>query len=50
MPGMNGVAAAQEIRRISPATKIVFLAVHDELATATAALGARLYIEIGRWN
>ncbi|PYU20767.1 MAG: hypothetical protein DMG32_21750 [Acidobacteria bacterium] len=29
MPGMNGVAAAQEIRRVSPSTKIVFLTVHD---------------------
>jgi DNA-binding NarL/FixJ family response regulator len=29
MPGMNGVTAATEIRRISPATKIVFLTVHD---------------------
>jgi DNA-binding NarL/FixJ family response regulator len=29
MPGMNGVATATEIRRIAPATKIVFLTVHD---------------------
>jgi len=29
MPGMNGVVAAAEIRRIAPATKIVFLTVHD---------------------
>src|SRR5437016_10201496 len=29
MPGMNGVAAAQEVRRVSPSTKIVFLTVHD---------------------
>jgi DNA-binding NarL/FixJ family response regulator len=29
MPGMNGVKAAQEIRRISPTTKIVLLTVHD---------------------
>jgi DNA-binding NarL/FixJ family response regulator len=30
MPVMNGIKAAQEIRRISPATKIVFLTVHEE--------------------
>jgi DNA-binding NarL/FixJ family response regulator len=29
MPGMNGVSAATEIRRIAPATKIVFLTLHD---------------------
>jgi DNA-binding NarL/FixJ family response regulator len=29
MPGMNGVTAAQEIRRISPITKVVFLTIHD---------------------
>jgi DNA-binding NarL/FixJ family response regulator len=29
MPDMNGIAAAQEIRRVSPSTKIVFLTVHD---------------------
>ena len=29
MPGMNGIAAAQEIRRVSPSTKIVLLTVHD---------------------
>jgi DNA-binding NarL/FixJ family response regulator len=29
MPGMNGITACHEIRRISPATKIVFLTLHD---------------------
>jgi DNA-binding NarL/FixJ family response regulator len=29
MPGMNGVTAATEIRRIAPTTKIVFLTIHD---------------------
>ena len=29
MPGMNGISAASEIRSIRPATKIVFLTVHD---------------------
>ena len=33
MPTMSGVAAAQEIRRISPTTKIVFFTIHDEPAT-----------------
>lgn len=30
MPGMDGLSAASEIRRISPSTKIVFLTVHEE--------------------
>ena len=29
MPVMDGVTAAREIRRICPATKIVFLTIHD---------------------
>ena len=29
MPVMNGVEAAQEIRRFAPSTKIVLLSVHD---------------------
>jgi DNA-binding NarL/FixJ family response regulator len=29
MPVMDGFTAAREIRRISPATKIVFLTIHD---------------------
>jgi two-component system response regulator NreC len=29
MPVMDGLTAAHEIRRISPATKIVFLTIHD---------------------
>jgi len=29
MPVMNGIAAAVEIQRVAPATKIVFLSVHD---------------------
>jgi len=29
MPRMNGIKAAEEIRRISPQTKIVFLTIHD---------------------
>ena len=29
MPVMNGIAAATEIRRIAPSTKIVFLTIHE---------------------
>ena len=29
MPVMNGIQAAREIRRLAPATKIVFLTNHD---------------------
>ena len=39
MPGMNGMQAALEIRRISPGIKILFLTV---LGAAEAATGARL--------
>ena len=34
MPGMNGVRAAYEIRRVAPATKVVFLTVHNLPAVA----------------
>jgi two-component system, NarL family, response regulator NreC len=40
MPGMNGVNAAYEIRRISPSTKIVFLTIHD---TPAARHNTRLW-------
>lgn len=40
MPGMNGVTAAYEIRRISPSTKIVFLTIHD---TPAARHNTRLW-------
>jgi DNA-binding NarL/FixJ family response regulator len=40
MPGMNGVSAAQEIRRISPATKIVFLTIYD---TPAVVQGTRVW-------
>jgi DNA-binding NarL/FixJ family response regulator len=36
LPVMNGIRAAHEIRRISPATKIVFLTIHDEPSTLLA--------------
>lgn len=37
---LNGVSAAQEIWRIAPATKIVFLTVHD---TPAAKIGTKLW-------
>jgi DNA-binding NarL/FixJ family response regulator len=40
IPDMNGISAAQEIRRILPKTKIVFLTVHD---TPAAKIGTRLW-------
>jgi DNA-binding NarL/FixJ family response regulator len=30
MPVMDGIKAAYEIRRLAPATKIVFLTIHDK--------------------
>ncbi|PYU22424.1 MAG: hypothetical protein DMG30_14885 [Acidobacteria bacterium] len=38
MPGMNGITASAEIRRVAPATKIVFLTIHD---TPEFKVGAR---------
>ena len=53
MPVMNGIAAAFEIRRIAPATKILFLTVQDCTPEAEAAAGcgrARIYLQILRGN
>jgi len=47
MPVMNGIAAAFEIRRIAPATKILFLTVQDctpEAEAAVRLLGAHGFI------
>lgn len=47
MPVMNGIAAAFEIRRISPRTKILFLTVQDctpEAEAAVRLLGAHGFI------
>jgi DNA-binding NarL/FixJ family response regulator len=47
MPVMNGIAAAFEIRRIAPATKILFLTVQERTPEAEAAvrlLGAQGFI------
>jgi DNA-binding NarL/FixJ family response regulator len=30
MPGINGFEAAQQIKRLSPSTKIVFVTIHEE--------------------
>jgi two-component system, NarL family, nitrate/nitrite response regulator NarL len=38
MPVMNGIQAAYEIRRISPATKILFFTVHEGEALASVRL------------
>jgi len=40
MPGMNGIAAAAEIRQTWPETRIVFLTVHD---TPAMMIGTRLW-------
>jgi DNA-binding NarL/FixJ family response regulator len=37
-PVMNGIQAAYEIRRISPATKILFFTVHHEEAASSVRL------------
>ena len=38
MPELNGVKAAYEIRRVSPATKIVFLTIHNTPGTKQIAI------------
>jgi DNA-binding NarL/FixJ family response regulator len=47
MPVMNGIAAAFEIRRIAPATKILFLTVQEcspEAEAAVRLLGAQGFV------
>ncbi|HKW97258.1 MAG TPA: response regulator transcription factor [Bryobacteraceae bacterium] len=47
MPVMNGIAAAFEIRRIAPATKILFLTVNEctpEAEAAVRLLGAHGFV------
>ena len=46
MPGLNGVDAAREVRRVSPGSAVVILSVHDENPYVTEALraGARGYV------
>lgn len=43
MPVMNGFEAAEEIRRIAPATKILFFSAHDVPVTA-AEVGADAFV------
>ena len=50
MPKLNGFAAAREIRRIAPATNIIFFTNHDGGRRSTAvarALGAIAWIDKG---
>jgi DNA-binding NarL/FixJ family response regulator len=47
MPVMNGIQAAFEIRRIAPATKILFFTVHEctpEAQAAVRLLGAHGFV------
>jgi DNA-binding NarL/FixJ family response regulator len=46
MPGMDGFEAARQIRRISPASEVVFLSQHDSLEVVRQAFlaGARGYV------
>ncbi len=40
MPGLNGLEAARQIRRISPETKIIFVTVHSDLGYVATAFRA----------
>ena len=46
MPGMDGMEAARQIKRVAPKTEILFLTQHDELPTIRQAfgVGARGYV------
>jgi len=46
MPGMDGLEAARQIKRVAPKTEILFLTQHDELPTIRQAfgVGARGYV------
>ena len=46
MPGLNGVDATREVRRVSPGSGVVVLTMHDESPYVTEALraGARGYL------
>src|SRR5713101_1370090 len=39
-PGISGIEAARQIRKVSPKSKIIFLSQHDSLHVANEALGA----------
>jgi len=40
MPGMSGIAAIEQVRRVSPGTRVLVLTVHEDGAYARAALEA----------
>jgi DNA-binding NarL/FixJ family response regulator len=42
MPGLNGIAAAAQIRQLSPDSKIIFLTVYSDSDIINAALNAGL--------
>jgi DNA-binding NarL/FixJ family response regulator len=46
MPGMDGLEAARQIKRVAPQAEILFLTQHDELPTIRQAfgVGARGYV------
>lgn len=44
MPTMNGIEATRHIRRLSPATKIVILSLHDDKTVAAQAQEADAYV------
>jgi DNA-binding NarL/FixJ family response regulator len=46
MPVMNGIQAAYEIRRVAPATKILFFSVHDspDMMHAAHVMGADAFV------
>jgi DNA-binding NarL/FixJ family response regulator len=46
MPVMNGIQAAYEIRRVAPATKILFFSVHDspDMIHAAHVMGADAFV------
>jgi DNA-binding NarL/FixJ family response regulator len=46
MPVMNGFAAAEEIRRVAPYTKIVFFSIHQTPSTARL-VGANAFVHKG---
>lgn len=50
MPGLTGIAAAQEIRRENPSTKILFFSVHESAQTVreVASAGAQGYVAKSR--
>jgi DNA-binding NarL/FixJ family response regulator len=46
MPGMDGLAAATELRRTNPAAAVILLSIHDDAFTRATALanGVRAFV------